>query len=139
MQFFQVKIQTRVVLDFLKFDKCSVLFEMYCLSMYVSKYIYRPLRSFFTRVCHSVHRWGICLIACWETRSRNPLSPGTRSRHPSLVRHPPGQRQTPPRPGADTSPSRPVADDYCCGRYASYWNAFLFSINLQSTFFSNFD
>ena len=27
-------------------------------------------------------------------------------------------RQTPPTP----------ADGYCCGRYASYWNAFLFSI-----------
>ena len=33
-------------------------------------------------------------------------------RHP-LDRHPPGQ--TPP----------PPADGYCCGRYASYWNAFL--------------
>ena len=30
-------------------------------------------------------------------------------------------RQTPP----------PPADGYCCGRYASYWNAFLFSIFLD--------
>ena len=28
-------------------------------------------------------------------------------------------------PGADTPP----ADGYCCGRYASYWNAFLFIDN----------
>ena len=30
-------------------------------------------------------------------------------------------------PGAGTSP--PGADGYCCGWYASYWNAFLFSMH----------
>ena len=49
---------------------------------------------------------------------------------------PPKSRHTPPPTGAGTpSPSRPPApgagtpppaDGYCCGRYASYWNAFLF-------------
>ena len=27
-------------------------------------------------------------------------------------------------------PSPPKADGYCCGRYASYWNVFLFILNL---------
>ena len=36
--------------------------------------------------------------------------------HPPLTRYNPGPRYTPP-----------PADDYCCGRYASYWNAFLFN------------
>ena len=41
---------------------------------------------------------------------------------------PPGPG-TPPRPG--TPPKTrytPPADGYCCGRYASYWNAFLFEL-----------
>ena len=59
-----------------------------------------------------------------------------------------GARQTPPRqippgrqtpvdtpwqttpqaghPQADTPRQNPLADGYCCGWYASYWNAFLF-------------
>ena len=47
---------------------------------------------------------------------------GVSGRHPldRLGRHPPG-RQTPP-PGQTSYP----ADGYCSGRYASYWNAFLF-------------
>ena len=52
-----------------------------------------------------------------------------RSRHPIRSRHPP--EQTPP--GADTPPVADTpppeqADGYCCGRYASYWNAFLFKM-----------
>ena len=73
--------------------------------------------------------------------------PGTR--HPPRTSHPPGAADTPPmirhplgadppEPGtpldqAPPSESRhppgpgiPPADGYCCGRYASYWNAFLF-------------
>ena len=65
-------------------------------------------------------------------RSRHP-----QSRHPPQQtplqsihphsRHPPHE-QTPsrnrhPPPGADTPPRR---DGHCCGRYTSYWNAFLF-------------
>ena len=29
--------------------------------------------------------------------------------------------------------TRPPHDDYCCGRYASYWNAFLFKLHYQNT------
>ena len=54
---------------------------------------------------------------------------------PPRCRHPP-QEQTPPE--ADTPPSRqpppsrhPYQDGYCCGRYASYWNAFLCNRNLR--------
>ena len=68
-------------------------------------YCYRPKRScegyVFTRVCHSVHRGGLpqCMLGYHPRRSR-----------------PPPQEQTPPPP---------PRDGYCCGRYASYWNAFL--------------
>ena len=57
--------------------------------------------NIFTRVCRSVHREGVCLIACWDIPSSPPRA---KSRHP---RH---QRQTlPPGPKADT-PSGPKAD-----------------------------
>ena len=60
--------------------------------------------------------------------------PGTRYTPQDQV-HPPGTRYTPGTRyipwtrytplGPGTPPSR---DGYCCGRYASYWNAFLFRI-----------
>ena len=74
-------------------------------------------------VSHSVHRGGLpqCMLGC------NPPEPGT---PPPGSRHPPHQHpleQTPPRTRhpPDQAPTLP-ADGYCCGRYASYWNAFLF-------------
>ena len=52
--------------------------------------------------------------------------------HP-LGRHPP--RQTPPRqtpPSRQTPPGQtPPQDCYCSGQYASYWNAFLFGLNVS--------
>ena len=83
---------------------------------------YRPQRScdqgyVFTRVCDSVHRAGVCPIACWDI-------------------YPPGPRQTPPRPRytphvTKTPPPRdqrhtPPGIRLMSGRYASYWNPFLF-------------
>ena len=59
--------------------------------------------------------------------------PGTRYPPPPWTRYtpqdqiqPPGTRYTPPRP----STPLPPGDGYCCGRYASYWNAFLYSYAL---------
>ena len=71
------------------------------------------LRRLCFYTCLSVHRGGgVCLSACWDT-----ISPS---------RHTPPGTDTPlltdTRPRAHTP-----ADSYCCGRYASYWNAFLFS------------
>ena len=71
-------------------------------------------------VSHSVHR-GVS----------DPVHAG--------IHHSPGQ--TPP-PLADTpepTPHRadtprqatPTGDGYCCGRYASYWNAFLLYLTLR--------
>ena len=76
-------------------------------------FYYRPqtkLRkdNFFTPVCDSVHR-GVY----------NPLGRPPSGRH-LPGRHPPGQT---PIPQADNPPLR---DGHCSGRYASYWNAFLF-------------
>ena len=85
---------------------------------------------------------GVCLSACWDTppRSRHPpgaeTPPGSRppgSRHPPGAdtprsRHPP-RADTPPRadpPGADTPSEANCSIRSMSGRYASYWNAFLF-------------
>ena len=106
-------------------------------------------------VIHSVHR-GVCLSACWDTTPRtrqtpprtrqtspdqaDPPRPG-RPPSPDQADHPPGPgrpprtrqtpqtRQTPP-PEADSS-IRSTS-----GRYASYWNAFLFIVHSQ--FFLNY-
>ena len=58
-----------------------------------------------------------------------PRGGGSASVHAGM---PPSQEQAHPpcsrhSPGAGTPRSRhpPKADGYCCGRYASYWNAFL--------------
>ena len=78
----------------------------------------------------------------WQTPPRQ-TPPWADTLTPPLARHtPPPDRhradtppgQTPPRqtptwqtPPSQTPPSRhPPRDGYCSGRYASYWNAFLF-------------
>ena len=62
-------------------------------------------------------------------QSRHPLEQTPQSRHlrsrPLGSRHPPGA-DTPP-PEADNPPE----NGHCCGRYASYWNAFLLTIKGQ--------
>ena len=58
------------------------------------------------------------LIVCWhplEGKFGQTLDPPPRQAHTSW----PGQTSQ-----ADTPPF--PSDGYCCGRYASYWNAFLF-------------
>ena len=43
--------------------------------------------------------------------------------------HPPGSRHTPGQVHPPDQVHRPRSrDGYCCGRYASYWNAFLFKV-----------
>ena len=74
-------------------------------------------------------------------RNRHPPRAGIppeqtpyRRQAPPWSRHPPPWADNPPKeallPRAGTSPSRhPLprpANGYCCGRYASYWNAFLY-------------
>ena len=93
-----------------------------------STYFYRPQRScegyvFFTCVCHSVHRGGgVCLSASWDTTAQETPPEQT----------PPGAdtplpKQTPPGSRHPPQEQTPSQDGYCCGRYASYWNAFLFN------------
>ena len=112
---------------------------------------YRPQRScgqgyIFKPVCHSVHR---AAGSASVHAGMPPHTPPPRSRHPPprpdppradtpppsrtppQSRHSPPQ-QTPPRP--DTPPEQtppPEADSSIrstSGRYASYWNAFLFEM-----------
>ena len=73
---------------------------------------YRPQRSC-GKVCFHRHLWfcpwgGGCLADTHPSWADTPPS-----------RHSPGQTA----PWADPPPP---ADGYCCGWYASYWNAFLF-------------
>ena len=75
---------------------------------------------------------GVCLSVCWDT---TPLPPGSRYSPDQAYPHgnPPPSEQAPPSnrhpqekapPGTRYSPPG-SRDGYCCGRYASYWNAFL--------------
>ena len=98
-----------------------------------AKYNYRPQRScgqgyVFTRVCDSVNRGGVSGQA--PRAGRTPPTPGTRQTplagrtppgpgRPPRQGEPPGTRQTPPR--EENCSIRSMS-----GRYASYWNAFLF-------------
>ena len=70
--------------------------------------------------CLSIHRGGVCPIACWDTYT------------------PPDQRQTPPGqtplPPGQTHPSAVHAGTpSTSGRYASHWNTFLLSYKLVLT------
>ena len=92
-------------------------------------YVYRPQRScgqgnIFTPVCHSVHRGGglpQCVMGCHppHPRSRHPPEQTPPEQTPPGADPPSSPEQTPPRE-ADSS-IRSTS-----GRYASYWNAFLF-------------
>ena len=117
---------------------------------------YRPQRScgqgyVFTRVCDSVHRGGL-----WQGEPppppgrETPLgreNPPGRETPPLARRHPPGQGDTPlgrRPPQGDTPPGKeapspsppgretppPPGIRSMNGRYASYWNAFLFQVQL---------
>ena len=118
---------------------------------------YRPQRScegyVFTPVCHSVHRGGGCLSACWDTTTCPPEQTHTPRAGPQeqappradtppdqapplRSRHPPEQAPPQQTPPWDQAPP-PPADGYCCGRYASYRNALLFGGENVSEFDSH--
>ena len=98
----------------------------------VMKYIYyRPQRSWAKVIFSQASvcpQGGVCLSACWDIPPQQ--------HHPPPSRHPPGADTPRTRyapPGPDPPPgSRPPreADSSIrstSGRYASYWNAFLFN------------
>ena len=68
---------------------------------------------------------GVCLSACWDTKPLWEAHPLPRNTHPPeahpLEAHPPEAHTPPPREAYT-----PLGDGCRCGRYASYWNAFLF-------------
>ena len=84
----------------------------------------------FTGVCLSVHRGG-----CVSQHALEQIPPGPT--YPSMHwgRHPPGQTYPSMHwgrylPWVDISQhalGQTLPDGYCSGRYASYWNAFLFT------------
>ena len=84
-------------------------------------------------VSHSVHG-GVYLSACWDTtppRSRYPprSRPPKKQAPPQKNRHTPTpQEQTSQEAGTPPRSRHTSQHGYCCGRYASYWNAFLFRV-----------
>ena len=107
----------------------------------------------FTGVSDSVHRGvGVCQPQCMLGSPLGADTPWSRhplSRHPPRAdapweqtpwsRHPPSRHppeQTPPR--ADTPQEADSSIRSTSGRYASYWNAFLFSIFLLTTIRKSF-
>ena len=95
------------------------------------RYYYRPQRScgqgnIFTPVCHSVHRGGSAPLP-----GRTPLPwrtpPARENPPPCQGELPLPARETPPPPGPDPPPREADCSiRSTSGRYASYWNAFLF-------------
>ena len=86
--------------------------------------VYRPQRScgqgnIFTPVCHSVHRG---VVVSHKALRQNPPPRTRHTTHP-LDLTPPGQGTPPEADSGIWSTS---------GRYASYWNAFLFSVVLST-------
>ena len=75
----------------------------------------------FTGVCDCVHRG--CLVQggawCWGVPGPGGLVPGVWSRGGGCL--------VPGEVWSGGAWWRPPLDGYCCGRYASYWNAFLFN------------
>ena len=113
---------------------------------------YRPKRSFgqgyvFTGVCDSVHRGGLARRPPgWM---ENPSQAGRRT-PPAGWRTPPAGWRAPPRldgeppPGWMENPPRLEGDSgirSTIGRYASYWNAFLFieSVDSHTSCFSQLE
>ena len=109
---------------------------------------YRPQRSWAkaiflqASVCPQGGR-GVCLSACWDThpppqirhippRPSTPSGADTPQTRQTPREQTPHSRSRPPTPGADPPGSRHPPEADCSirlmsGRYASYWNAFLFS------------
>ena len=117
-----------------------------CIFFEVLRIYYRPaLRSkagkvMFSQVFVCSHG-GVCLLVCL-LREEGVLPPGVTyplTRHTLLTKHtsPLTRHTTPqPPPQPDTPPLTPTHPPYTeipssAGRYASYWNAFLFHYRLQ--------
>ena len=81
----------------------------------------RELHHNFYRPHTKLRKGYVFTPVCYSVRGGRGVSAPVHAEIQPLGRHPP--RADPPR---QTPPSRHrPADGYCCGRYASYWNAFL--------------
>ena len=103
---------------------CSLYFLFKTFKIFILRNLelhhYGPQRScgqgnVFTPVCHSVHRGGVCLSACWDTTppSRHPPDQTPPwSRYPPgagtpRTKYTPGTKYTPPNGTKYTPPSPP--------------------------------
>ena len=115
-----VYIYYRIQTKLRKFNIFTPVFQSFCSQMGVVGGCLPQCMLEYTTLLWVDTPWGRC--PPWADNSPGQTPHGQTSPHwadtPLPGRHSPGQ--TPPL--ADTPP----ADGYCCGRYASYWNAFLF-------------
>ena len=96
-------------------------------SVWIDLRIYLPSATKLRRLCFYTCSQGgcYCLSVCWDT------PPGADRPPPPMSTLP--WEQTPP--SEQTTP----ADFYCCGRYASHWNAFLFKLLSETSWDSQSD
>ena len=80
------------------------------------EYFYRPQRS-----CGKVMFLHVSVIQCTGEVWQTPPWANPPCQTPSLGKHPPWE--TPP----------PPSDGHCSGRYASYWNVFLFYLCIKDS------
>ena len=83
----------------------------------------------FTPVCPSFCWQGVC--GRHPSLGRHPPAETPLGSHPLAGRHPPG-RQTLPCQADPPAQTPPFRDGHWSGRYASYWNTFLFQYTLHS-------
>ena len=109
-----------------------------CLRFFLKNYdIYPTSKSFTSLTLFFTVRNEVAKVMFLHLSAGIPLLPGSkhppppREQVPPRSRHPPGagkppREQAPPRSRHPPREQTPPADGYCCGRHASYWNAFLF-------------
>ena len=96
---------------------------------------------FYTCLSFCLQGGGVSFSACWDTTPPGAGTGTPRDQAPPRTRHPHPPDQAPPRTRHPPEPGTPLLDQaspwdqappppgsrdgYCCGRYASDWNAFL--------------
>ena len=118
------------VLHFIYTIFSFLFYRIFCTVVYRKRNIYRPQRSWAKVIFSQVSvcpQGGVYLSACWDIPPQEQTPP--------LGPDPPGPDppwdQTPP--GADTPRKTDFSIRSTSGRYASYWNALLFIIELKKS------
>ena len=127
----------------MRLHRCKQIEHLQVKRIHLQNSNYRPQTKLregyvFTGVCDSVHREGDGIPACLAGLQGEGVYPSMPCRFPGP--HPRGNLRGLTRGGLQAHTQggvsqhalrqrqTPQADGYCCGRYASYWNAFLLNL-----------